>query len=215
MEEKLPRDGVQQAPFGYAYHKLVCSTDGLQEDYIFLDVNPAFEEMTGLRKENIIGKKVTEAITNIKKDSFDWINFYGQIAVKGGKEEFIQYSKPLKRWYKVTAFSWQQGYFATYIQEITAEMERIRIMEKQQEAIDKITLEMEKVFNGTHDAMFLVKVEKGELRYLRSNSAHQELTVFLWRCSEKTPVETGRKRIRGGHCGQLPEMPGNRGNNNL
>jgi len=140
MGEKILQEILCQAPFGYAHHKLVCSEEGIPEDYIFLDVNPAFEEMTGLRKENIIGKKVTEAIPNIKEDSFDWIKFYGQIALSNGREEFTQYSVPLQRWYKVTAFSWQKGYSATYIQEVTAEMERIRILEKQKETIDELTL---------------------------------------------------------------------------
>lgn len=190
MEEKIMREVLRQAPFGYAYHKLVLSPEGIPEDYIFLDVNLAFEEMTGLKKEKILGKKVTEIIPGIKEDSFDRIKFYGQIALNGGRKEFTQYSGPLGRWYKVTAFSWEQGCFATYIQEITAEMEKIKILEKQQEIIGELTLEMEKVFNGTHDAIFLVKIENGEFRYLRNNSAHQELTgISLDILRDKTPVE--------------------------
>ncbi|NSW92554.1 MAG: PAS domain S-box protein [Firmicutes bacterium] len=190
MEENIMREILRQAPFGYAYHKLVLSAEGIPEDYIFLDVNPAFEEMTGLKKEKILGEKVTEVIPGIKEDSFDWIKFYGQIALNGGREEFTQYSGPLGRWYKVTAFSWEQGYFATYIQEITAEMEKIKILEKQQKTIGELTLEMEKVFNGTHDAIFLIKAENGEFRYLRNNSAHQELTgISLDMLRDKTPVE--------------------------
>lgn len=190
MEEKILQEVLRQAPFGYAYHKMVFSAEGLPVDYIFLEVNPAFEEMTGLRKENIIGKKVTESIPDIKKDQFDWINFYGQIAANGGREEFTQYSGPLRRWYKVTAFSWQQGYFATYIQEITAQMERIKILEKQQETIAELNLELEKVFNGTNDAMFLIKVENGQFRYIRNNKTHQKLTgFFLEMIKDKTPAE--------------------------
>ena len=86
MVEKIMQEILFQAPFGYAHHKLVCNSEGYPEDYIFLDVNPAFEEMTGLKKENIIGKKVTEAIPDIKNDLFDWIDFYGRIALNGGRK---------------------------------------------------------------------------------------------------------------------------------
>ncbi|NLT94795.1 MAG: PAS domain S-box protein [Clostridia bacterium] len=179
-----------QAPFGYAHHQLVCNREGIPVDYIFLDVNPAFEEMTGLKKEEILGKKVTEAIPDIKNDFFDWINFYGQIALNCGREEFTQYSATLGRWYKVTAFSWRKGYFITYFQDVTAEMKQIEILEEQQKTIAQLTLEMEKVFNGTNDAMFLVKVENGQFRYLRTNQTHQELTGFsLDMIRDKTPME--------------------------
>jgi diguanylate cyclase (GGDEF)-like protein/PAS domain S-box-containing protein len=190
MDEKVLQKILIQAPFGYAYHKLVCNAEGIPEDYIFLDVNPAFEEMTGLIKENILGKRVTEAIPNIKEDAFNWIEFYGKIALSKGREEFTQYFAPFQRWYKITAYSWQKGYFITYVQEVTAEMKQIKTLEEQQETIVQLTLEMEKVFNGTNDAVFLVQVENGQLRYLQTNKAHQKSTGFsLDMIRDKTPVE--------------------------
>jgi len=110
--------------------------------------------------------------------------------LSNGREEFTQYAVPLRKWYKVTAFSWRKGYFATYFQDVTPEMEQIKILEEQRETIAELSLEMEKVFNGTNDAMFLVKVENGQLRYLQNNKAHQQLTGFsLDMIRDKTPTE--------------------------
>jgi len=61
MGDKILEEILHQAPFGYAYHKLICSAQGVPEDYIFLEVNPAFEKMTGLKEENILGKKGSAA----------------------------------------------------------------------------------------------------------------------------------------------------------
>ena len=36
-------------------------------DYIFLEVNADFEEMTGLKRDKVIGKKVTEVLLGIEK----------------------------------------------------------------------------------------------------------------------------------------------------
>lgn len=113
MEDKIIFDILKQVPFGIAYHKIVLNNEGIPEDYIFLDANPAFEEMTGLKRGDIVGKKVTEVLPGIKEDTFDWIKFYGQIALNGGKEEFTRYSNVLKRWYKITAFSPEKEYFVT------------------------------------------------------------------------------------------------------
>jgi len=41
---------------GYAYHKLVVDNNGQPIDYIYLDVNDAFEKMTNLKKDQIINK---------------------------------------------------------------------------------------------------------------------------------------------------------------
>lgn len=38
-------DILSYMPCGYAYHRLVCDSDGKPVDYVFLDLNPAFEEM--------------------------------------------------------------------------------------------------------------------------------------------------------------------------
>lgn len=196
MEKKILQEILLQAPFGYAHHQVICNLEGVPKDYIFLDVNPAYEEMTGLKKEIIIGKKVTEVIPNIKEDPFDWIKFYGQIALNKGREEFVQYFTLFKRWYKITAFSWQKGFFITYVQDISTEMRKIELLERQQETIAQLTRDMERIFNGTNDAVFLVKVENGEYRYLRTNRVHQELTGFSFDTIRgKTPVELVGKEL--------------------
>lgn len=51
-------------------------------------------------------------------------------------------------------------------------------------------LELEIIFNSTQDAMFLVKVENSEFRYIRNNAAHQKLAGFSQEdIRDKTPVE--------------------------
>lgn len=69
-----------QAPFGYAYHKLLTGNGGEPEDYIFLDINPAYEEMTGLKREAILGKRVTEVLSGFKNSGFDWVDFIEPIS---------------------------------------------------------------------------------------------------------------------------------------
>jgi PAS domain-containing protein len=99
-------------------------------------------------------------------------------------------------WYKITAFSPQKGYFVTLFQKITEEIRQIKKLEDQKEKIEELSTELEMVFNGTQDAMFLVRVEDGEFRYMRNNAAHQKLTGFsLENIKDKTPVELDGKEI--------------------
>jgi hypothetical protein len=41
----------------FAFHQIVTDSKGNHEDYIFSDVNNAFEEMTGLLWNKVIGKR--------------------------------------------------------------------------------------------------------------------------------------------------------------
>ena len=104
---------------GSAHQKIVVDENGEPIDYIFLEVNHAFEKLTGLRKEDVIGKKVTEAIPGIEKSEYDWIGNFGKVALTGEIITFEQYSEHLERWYSVCAYSSENGYFNTLFHDIT------------------------------------------------------------------------------------------------
>ena len=56
--------------------------------------------------------------------------------------------------------------------------------------LEKLSRALEIIFNNTHDAMFLVKVEGDEFRFLRNNRTHQSLTGFAAETmAGKTPQE--------------------------
>jgi len=47
---------------GFALHEIILDENGEPYDYRFLDVNPAFERLTGLKREDVIGKTHNEAL---------------------------------------------------------------------------------------------------------------------------------------------------------
>lgn len=112
---------------GAAYHKILVDEENQPTDYIFLEVNKAFEDHSGLSREVIIGKKVTEILPDIKSSEFDWIAAYGNVALKGGILQIEQYSESLGKWFDICAFSPEKGYFAVTFTDIT---ERRHIMEE-------------------------------------------------------------------------------------
>ncbi|MGC7872703.1 PAS domain-containing protein [Desulfosporosinus sp. SYSU MS00001] len=101
---------------GFAYHKMLYDCDGNPIDYVFLEVNSEFEKHTGLKRENIIGKRVLEILPNA---SGYWIETYGRVAKTGIAETFENYSASLCKWYVINVYSPQAGYFAVIIRDIT------------------------------------------------------------------------------------------------
>ena len=116
---------LSQSPMGYAYHKMIFDQAGRPVDYEFLEVNSAFEELTGLIGRDIIGKRVSSVVPDILSDSIDWISYYGEVALHGLKRETEQFSRPFGKWYRINAFSTETGYFATYFTDITKEKEQL------------------------------------------------------------------------------------------
>lgn len=109
------------SPFGYALHKIVLDETGNPVDYTFLEVNKAFEKLTGLKARDIIDRAVTKAIPGIDKVDFDWIGVFGKVALTGEEATFEQFSEPLGSWYRVQAYSPEKGYFVTIFTDITAQ----------------------------------------------------------------------------------------------
>jgi len=150
---------------GFAYHKVVLDKTSQPVDYQFLEVNDAFERLTGLKRDDILGKNVTEILPKIKNSEFDWIETYGEVALTGKEIKFDQYSEALGRWFCVSAYSPCKGYFATVFEDIT---ER-RLIE---EELRMFTVDLEKTNRELEMFVRVVSKDLQEpLAHIRSQCA--------------------------------------------
>ncbi len=113
---------------GFALHDIICDDAGRPVDYRFIEVNPAFEVMTGLKPDEILGKRVREVLPEVEPD---WIRTFGDVALKGEPHRFEMYSAPLKRHFDVTAYSPRPRRFATIFADVS---ERKRLEGQLQQA---------------------------------------------------------------------------------
>ncbi len=149
---------------GFSYHKMIFDCEGKPTDYVFLEINRAFEEQTGLRRENLIGKSVLEVLPTT--ESY-WIEIYGRITTTGVPEKFESYSKELSRWYAVSAYSPKANHFAVISRDITAR-------KKAEETLKEVNYELEnKVIERTMQLMDL----NSELE--ETNAELEELNAML------------------------------------
>ena len=135
--------GMQQ---GLAVHEIIIDDNDKVVDYRFLDVNDSFERITGLKKEDIIGRTVLEVLPDTENY---WIEQYGQVALTGEPLFYENFSRELGRYYEVVAYRPRQGQFATIITDVT---ER-----KKAEKIHQLQAEMDKAIIDTlPDMLFVV-----------------------------------------------------------
>ena len=113
---------------GYALHEIILDENNRPVDYRFLEVNPAFEKLTGLNASEIIGRTVLEVLPNTEQI---WIDNYGWVAMTGSPIYFENYSQALGRHYEVTSYSPKKGQFATVFHDITERKRMEQALEKQ------------------------------------------------------------------------------------
>nr|MBF0223308.1 DUF3365 domain-containing protein [Desulfobulbaceae bacterium] len=101
---------------GFALHEILCDTSGTPVDYRFLAVNPAFEEQTGLKAADIIGKTVLEVLPSTEKL---WIETYGKVALTGEHISFVNYAHELNKHFAVTAYCPTKNQFACIFKDVT------------------------------------------------------------------------------------------------
>lgn len=106
----------EQMMNGFALHEIILNESGAPCDYRFLDVNPAFEALTGLKRAQIIGRTVREVLPDIEPQ---WIETYGHVALTGQPAHFESYSAALDKYFEVQAYSPQPGQFVTIFADIT------------------------------------------------------------------------------------------------
>ena len=102
---------------GYAYCKMLFDEKGRPIDWIYLEVNRAFEQLTGLK--NVKGRRVTEVIPQLEKLKPDLFETYGRVLLTGITESFELYINPLKIWLHISVYKSDSDQFVTVFENIT------------------------------------------------------------------------------------------------
>lgn len=114
--EDLYRSLFENMLNGFAYCRMIYN-QGIPEDFIYLNVNKAFEEQTGLK--NVVGKKVSEVIPNIRTSSAELFETYGRVALSGKPETFEIYLPSLDMWFLISVYSPKKEHFVSVFDVIT------------------------------------------------------------------------------------------------
>jgi PAS domain S-box-containing protein len=101
---------------GFALHEMIYDTHGAPCDYRFLDINPAFEHLTGLKREDLIGRTCRQVLSHTESV---WITTYGRVTLTGEPAHFERYSAELGRHYEVFAYRHAPGQFAVIFMDIS------------------------------------------------------------------------------------------------
>jgi PAS domain S-box-containing protein len=101
---------------GFAYCRMLFE-DGQPKDFIYLEVNKAFQALTGLN--NVVGRKVSEVIPGIRESDPELLDRYGRVALTGQPEQFEMYVAALKMWFAISLYCPEKEHFVAVFDVIT------------------------------------------------------------------------------------------------
>ncbi len=102
---------------GFALCEIITDNKDEPVDFVYLDVNQAFENFTGFKKEDVLNKKVSDILA--LEEVAEIIKIYGKVALTG-ESAYIEYPIPsLNKYYQIAAFSPEKKQFIAFFTDIT------------------------------------------------------------------------------------------------
>ncbi len=84
-----------------------------------LDINPVFEDQTGWKKEDVLGKKSNWELPGMEENPEQWRKIYNEVALSGVDTNLETYSTKLGKWFSIHVFCPKKGEFAATFKDIT------------------------------------------------------------------------------------------------
>lgn len=137
----------------FALQEIITDENNKPIDYKYIEVNPAFEKETGLKKEYVINKKVLEILPDTDKY---WIEKYGKVALEGETIEYIHFSKRQDKFYEVKCFSPQKRFFALIFTDITKRKQDELALLASEAALEQL-IESSPVATAIYDEKNIIK----------------------------------------------------------
>lgn len=101
---------------GYAHCKMLYR-NGKPHDFIYLNVNNAFEKLTGIKDP--CGKRISELIPGIRNSNPGVMEMYGRVATTGRTEKCEAYVPSMDTWFSISAYGPQRDHFIAVFDNIT------------------------------------------------------------------------------------------------
>jgi len=175
---------------GFALHKMLFNEEGEPYDYEFINVNPAFEKITGLTAKQLVSYTALDVLPKLEQH---WFDVYIKVVQTGKSYRFSNYSPELCKYYDVVVFRPMPGYFACIISDITDRTlaeENLQISEKRfREIIEKVEGIAIRGYDEHFNVIFWNKACETLYGYTRQEAEGENIEDLTFLKGLKVPVE--------------------------
>jgi len=157
---------------GLCVLEMIYDEAGEPVDYIIQDVNPAYERILGVGREEAIGRKVTEIFGFATAPDMDR---YATLVRTGVSVTFDTYLPELNQHFRVSAFSVQKDIFAVVFQDISAHKRAEEARRLAMEETERSRAQFAAVFNAVSDGIVVTDMTGA---FIMVNDAHARNNAF-------------------------------------
>lgn len=179
MDQSNIKNVMEHIPLPYAIHKCISSKKNTF-DFVFIDINQAFEEISGLKEDMILGKTISEIFSNNSYLASYWKGLC--LSVKNSESDNSKNDWQINfknQIYTINTFSIKGTYFISTFKPSIDSLETLSELSK-----------FDTLLESSQDALFLVKTDGFNFYYLKNNSIHKNLTgLTLNDIQNKTPIQ--------------------------
>lgn len=164
--EKKYRLLFEMSNEGVCLHEVIYDPTGNAMDYTILDINSAYEDITGFKREDVVGRKASDVYGTGK---VPFLETYTKVVESGEAVKFEAQWPPMEKFFLISAFSPEKGKFATVFTDIT---ER-KIMER---ALRQSEAKFFTVFQASPAYITFTTLDEG--RFVELNDSFTQITGY-------------------------------------
>lgn len=163
MEREFYEDILNKLPIACACIKVIRDSKGKFYDSEYINMNAAFEDITGIVRNHIVHKKVHSLINNNKlsKRSIEWIRICNELIQKGENESVKYHYKNIDCWFRlgIKKLTCGSDHVLLHIEDISLELEKLNALRQEADMYKHMSFHdsLTKLYNR---AFFDVELER-------------------------------------------------------
>ncbi len=110
---------IQNTTNSFNYCRIINDKSGEPIDFEFIEINDAFEKLAGIKRSDIVGRRITELFPNMFEKYPDLIDPVRKIKDADKEYKFELYFEPWGKWLSYNAYGLDKDHFVTLIEDIT------------------------------------------------------------------------------------------------
>lgn len=135
---------------GVTYCRVIYDKSGRPVDWIYLQVNEAFEEISGMR--DIVGKRASELVPGLSERAPEIFDLYGQVASTGRPVLFESASRVPGRILRISVTSPARGDFSAVFEDVTVRVIGEKALSDSNKRLEKMVYDVAESMGSVVDA---------------------------------------------------------------
>jgi len=118
-----------RSPVGIAYQELLFDAKHVPVDFRFIEVNPLFERLLGLKRSAVVGKSWSELFPDTERSDYNRLSEFALAVLNESERELTFYVPVTDRWLRMKVFSVDDRFFFSVLTDMTLEIKLSEVSE--------------------------------------------------------------------------------------